>query len=347
MTHDTIRVIGLIAAAATALPSCAAGGESSDEAECRSGAECASGVCLGSGRCAPVQSDAGSDASTDVTSQNDAAPDSAADSAPPQETGGDAPAVDPDASEAGACADDGVIESGEAMFQAGVEADYRVSSSVSPFDSAGTCNGSVCTWDFVALNASTKDEKVRNAPLQDQWFAHEAEFANATYASLLGPVTIGVCTYVEYGVYRLEGDALLLVGLVSETDDLYARTKLVFEPAVPVLKFPLQKGAAWSVDTVATGRICDSALEYQIDQTYSFDVDKSGTLKVPAGDYSALRVNMLMERKVGVGVTSTKQRTHLFVSPCAPTLARIVGPDGSDAAEFQQAELARRLLKGP
>ena len=347
MSHDSTRGTALVALATTMLPCCAAGGESSDDPECRTGAECVSGVCLGSGQCAPVQSDAGTDSGMDSAAPHDGSADSPMDANPAQEAAADGPEVPSDAAEAGKCADDGVIESGEAMFQAGVEADYRVSSSVSPFDSSGTCNGTVCTWDFVALNASTKDEKVRNAPLQDQWFAHEAEFANATYASLLGPVTIGVCTYVEYGVYRLETDALLLVGLVSETNDLYARTKLAFDPPVPVLKFPLQKGATWSTDTVASGRICDSALEYQIDQTYSFEVDKSGTLKVPAGDFSALRVSMLMERKLGVGVTSTQQRTHLFVSPCAPTLARIVGPDGSDAAEFQQAELARRLLQGP
>lgn len=340
-----IRASAIVAAAAVigsvAIASCAAGG-SDEPASCNSGAECASGVCLGNGQCAPV-TDAGKDVAAEAAPGEDAAKE-----ASPQEASAEGAvgedASSPDASEAGSCADDGVIESGEALFAAGVQADYRVSTTVKPFSSAGTCSGDVCTWDYVALNATTADDTVTNAPLQAQWFAHEPEFANATYASILGPVTIGVCSYVEYGVYRLDGDALLLVGLVSETDDLYAKTKLSFDPPVPVLKFPLQKGASWTIDTVARGHICDSALEYAIDQTYTLQVDKSGTLKVPAGEYPVLRVNMLMDRKLGVGVTATQQRTHMFVAPCAPLVARILGPDGSDAAEFEEAVSARRLL---
>jgi len=333
----SFAVVGLVVGAVQ-LASCAAGG-SDEPSGCRSGTECASGVCLSDGRCAaPV--DAGADSAAEAATSEDASAQDAKEEGSGGEDGSSA-----DATEAGQCADDGIIESGEALFQAGIQADYRVSTSVEPFSSSGVCSGDVCTWDLVDLNATTADETVVNAPLQAQWFAHEPEFANASYASILGPVTILACSYVEYGVYRLEGDSLLLVGLVSETADYLKKTKLSFDPPVPVLKFPLQKGAQWTIDTVARGHICDSALEYEIDQTYAFEVDKTGTLKVPAGDFPVLRVNMLMDRKLGVGVSATQQRTHMFVSPCAPLVARVLGPDGSDAAEFEEAVSARRLLK--
>lgn len=337
----SIAAVGLVIGGAVTA-SCAAGG-SDEPGGCRSGAECASGVCLSNGQCA-APSDAGQDSASEAGTGQDAAKEAAAQEASAEGAVGE-DASSPDVTEAGACADDGVIQSGEGLFAAGVQADYRVSTTVKPFSSAGTCSGDVCTWDFVDLNATTVDDTVVNAPLQDQWFAHEPEFANAGYASLLGPVTIGVCSYVEYGVYRLEGDSLLLVGLVSETADYLKKTKLSFDPPVPVLRFPLQKGATWTIDTVARGNICDSALEYAIDQTYTFAVDKSGTLKVPAGEFPVLRVNMLMDRKLGVGVTATQQRTHMFVAPCAPLVARILGPDGSDTAELEEAVSARRLLQ--
>lgn len=322
--------------------SCAEG-EADVEGGCQSGADCPSGICGGDGLCVPP-ADAGKDSTSEAATGQDGAPDATSHDASAE--GAVVPdGSSSDATEGGTCSDDGVIQSGEALFAAGVQADYRVSTSVKPFSSTGTCSGDVCTWDLVDINASTEDQTVVNAALQDQWYAHEPEFANASYASILGPVTIGLCSYVEYGVYRLQGDSMLLVGLVSESDNLYAKTKLSFDPPVPVLKFPLQKGASWSIDTVARGRICDSALEYAIDQTYSFQVDKTGTLKVPAGEFPVLRVNMLMDRKLGVGVTATKQRTHMFVAPCAPLVARILGPDGSDVAEFEEAVNARRLLK--
>ena len=319
---------------------CKAAGE--DARQCNVHADCASGECGADGYCVGV--DPGQDGGEgDATTDHDEVDGEGMDAAPDVE-----PDVDP-----GVCKPnlDGTITAAEMPLGPGFTAMFRISEDVSPFNSAPDCTTGNCFWDFVDVGGTTREEETGTVALTNQWYAQSAGLENATYVSRMAEVKLGfggvtICDQVQFGVFQVTPEALLMLGLVSEYEE--GGTKLIYDPPLPMLKFPMTVGSAWKVDTVANGPLCNSMVDYHINQTFDFSVDRIGSMATPYGTFEeVLRVNSLMERQLGVGVTATKVRTHTYVAECFTTIAAVVSQEGESNPDFGAAAEVRRLTNLP
>jgi hypothetical protein len=331
--------------------------------QCRVNADCASGVCLSDGSCAPLSDDAGTVGDgagdgtiddtpigddTDTASGSDALSDVTGDTG----TSSDSTVLDGDAgSDRCVPNGDGVVSAAEVPLRAGYTAMFRVTTEVSSFTTEPDCAGDTCVWDLVEIDGVTVDEETTTDPLDGAWYADEPAFAEATYASRLGELDLSflffdICNQVQYGVFQVTDDAVLLLGIVSQREG--DGTLLVYDPPLPTLRFPLEEGASWRVETTATGPLCNSWVDYEIDWTFEASVDARGELVTPFGTFDdVLRVNSRLERHLGVGVLPTEVRTHTFVAECFTTVASIVSEEGVAGAEFDQIAEVRRLTLLP
>jgi hypothetical protein len=320
---------------------CKAAGE--DARECNVHADCASGVCNPDGYCAPADPDDGGTHDA-IDESDDAANDQDLTDAPGDvEQDADPSVCKPNG--------DGTITAAEMPLGPGFNAMFRVSRDIDPFDTRPDCSSGTCVWDLLDVGGVTADEPSGTEALDGKWYAGLEGFENATYASRMTEFKLDfggttICDQVQYGVFEVNEFGLFLLGVVSEFEA--DGTSLVYDKPVPVLVFPMSEGTTWSVDTIATGKLCNSMYDYNISQTYTSVVDASGQVRTPYGDFdNVLRVNTLMERHMGVGVTATEMRTHTYVAECFTTIAAVASPDGVGDAEFTAAAEVRRLTNLP
>lgn len=320
--------------------------------------ECASGVCLPNGLCSNTEDLSRADAGTEESTSELAAP-------PTAEVGDIVDGSDAGSSEAGfdtppegdisrhGCVPnhDGIITAEESPFGAGHTAMFRVTTGVTGFDSAPVCDGDECAWDFVHVSGATTDLVVNTEPLDNWWFAFDPAFSDATYVAPVGEFDLSfgsleVCNQDQYGVFQVTDSALLMLGLVSEHED--EGTKLIYDPPLPILQFPLVEGVSWIVETTASGQMCNSWIDYNIRQTAESNVDAAGVVRTPFGDFSeVLRVNTLLQRHMGVGVMPTQIRTQTYVTECFTSIAAVVSEEGETDADFDRVAEVRRLAPLP
>lgn len=233
---------------------------------------------------------------------------------------------------------DDIITRNEVSFERGLRGTFQ-SQTDATVDMAGTMEDGRRVWDLVAALA---DGRMQTLFLNDPtttWFAED--FPTATYYTELST------TSDLLGVFQATDTALLLLGVVSPNDGLDA-TRVSYDPPVPILQFPLEVGAMWSVETTVSGTFNGFAITYN--ETYNSQVDAAGTLKVPfasADGLPVLRVRTDMERGVWTFVFPfyylTDVRTFAFVSECFNTVATVVSQEDVGEVEFSSASELRGL----
>lgn len=352
----------------------ACGGGDTGGRTCTVPADCASGVCLPSGQCAaPADTTGGGDATDvlfpdgggDTATDDDAAPDDViADTGPlPGDTAADTGTTDTAATDTagGLCHPnhDQVVSRSEAPFAAGFSANYRTTTDVpGTYDSAPTCANDACAWDLRDVPGTTADVIDETLDPAGTWWGAEAAFADATFGAVLGQFSVSyfswnICDQTQIGVYQVTDDALLLLGIVSDKES--DGTELVYDPPLPILRFPLALGDSWTVDSTATGPLCGSFADYNIDWTSTTTVDEAGTVQTPYGDFTdVLRVNTVLERHLGIGVLPTSVRSHTFVAECFTSVAVVTSAEGADGeadgeayGEIWDAAQVKRLANLP
>ena len=346
---ETFSVAFVLAAA---LAACS--GAISPARRCNVDVDCASGHCGADGTCSSADSGVSLDARPfDPRADAGRAADAGrldGTSRPDADLDAGGPAVDSGPTMACRPNHDGVISAAEAPLGAGHEAMFRVTRDVDPFRSEAECSAGRCVWDWVDLSGTTTEEETRTEAIDGRWYADEPAFAQATYASRMGElrlsIVIDICRQVQYGVYQVTDDALLMLGIVSEREE--DGTLLVYDPPLKVLSFPFSAGSAWSTETTASGPLCNSLFPFHIRQTYTSTVDATGQMRTPYGDFEdVLRVNTLIERHAGIGVAPTSMRSHAFVTECFTTVAMAASEEGEDAPEMDRAAEVRRLSNFP
>jgi hypothetical protein len=224
---------------------------------------------------------------------------------------------------------DGVIERHEVPLRVGQHATFKIGLDAT-IDTAGQVVDGRRIWDLSGDLAGDRRELLELRSPSTMWFG--ARFTDATYFTRLSAST------TLYGVFRLDDDALQLLGVASEDDGLW-RTELRYDPPVDVLRFPFEEGSSWQTSSRVTGLASGVAVLY--DETYTYTVDRQGTLKTPFGEFEALRVRSELERVVGL--LTTRVRTYLFAAECFGTVASIVSRDNEADQEFTRAAEVRRL----
>lgn len=270
---------------------------------CRVAADCASGVCGTDGTCRPASSSA---------------------------DGG--PSASPDAGTLACLPNhDGRIDRDEVPLRAGLSATFRIATDAD-VDTKGLGGDDDRYWNLDGTLEGDHDVELALLDPAGQWFADL--FPTATYFTTLSTESDLL------GVFQVQDDALLLLGVVSPEDGLY-RTELSYEPAVEVLRFPLVADGTWSTTTEVSGIAIGAPTLYS--ETYESSVDASGTLDTPYGTFAVQRVHTELTRTVGVAVVT--RQTYTFVSECYGPIASLISQDYETDADFTTAAEVRRLTR--
>ena len=229
---------------------------------------------------------------------------------------------------------DGVIRATEVPFVLGATASYVTNQDGTVAEGITTTGrdggaGRV-VWDFAA--AHNQDHRVLDEVIAPagKWWA--AAYPSATFAALLDRAT-GLL-----GVYASTPAALTLLGTVSTEAN---RTNVRLDPAVDVLRFPLELGKTWQVSSTGTGFVNFTPLSTS--NTYRFLVDGRGDVWTPAARFPSLRLRMDLEQTIPLTLFRRTVRAFVFLSECWGTVARVTGVDNDMSTELTRASEWRRL----
>lgn len=209
-------------------------------------------------------------------------------------------------------------------------------------------------WDLSGV-APEFDEVLSIGPaaLTDRWYAEH--FPADAFDSLLDAPS-GMM-----GVYRLDDgeSALMLLGIASQDPGEY----LVYDPPVPMLRYPLADGDTWSSgDATAEGSVGGETYPQDLGidgvvsliHTYSMEVDGEGALGLPIGDLDVLRVRVEHRQEahnsVAGLVAADSSRATLYVAECLGVVARLrslpdeVEPDFTEATEVLRLGFDEELM---
>ncbi len=203
------------------------------------------------------------------------------------------------------------------------------------------------SWDLSGV-VPEFDEVISVGPatLTDRWYAEH--FPADAFDTLLDSPS-GMM-----GVYRLDdaGSALMLLGIASQAPGEY----LVYDPPVPMLRFPLADGDAWSsADATAEGSVGGETYPQDLGidgvvsliHTYSMEVDGVGALSLPIGQLDALRVRVEHRQEahnsVAGLVAADSSRAILYVAECLGVVARLRSLPDEAEPDFTEATEVLRL----
>ncbi|MFH1438195.1 MAG: hypothetical protein ABIJ56_20970 [Pseudomonadota bacterium] len=233
-----------------------------------------------------------------------------------------------------ACApnNDGVLERSEIVFIPGASVLYTMNAPGSTVEVdlvPGTGSEGEPLWDF----SEPMEESVTltyNA-IGDQWYA--AEFPGATYAL---PVSPGAD---DVGLYRFTDSDISLMGMASEEEGL---TLMKYAPAVPILRFPLEKDDQW----VVTSRIDGGLLEggpYTSEDTYEVEVIDVGTVDLGYMEMKQTLTVRITTVQRFPGGTSRASLQVVWLHECYGEIVRVRSLDGETDPEFTEASEVRIL----
>ena len=148
------------------------------------------------------------------------------------------------------------------------------------------------------------------------------------------------------GIYHQDAAALWLDGTASQQMGA-SSTLIVYPEPLPVLRFPLADGEAWTATAdLPTGTRIDG-LPFVGSDTLSVDVSAGARLDVPYVQFSPiLRVRTLATRTPSTGSPVVTKRTTLFMFECFGEVARAESNPDEPNADFTSAALLRRFALG-
>lgn len=223
---------------------------------------------------------------------------------------------------------DGTITRSEESFMVGLGALFAVNSpgSTVPVDNVPQSG----VWDFSAAVSGEAKQFDQLVDPSGQWWA--PDFSGATYGERIDD------GQQAYGVFRVGGDKLEMLGVVSEQNG-FNRTELTYATPIVVLQFPLSVGTTWASESDVSGTAAGVA--FFAHEKYVFSVDKRGMTKVPAASFDTLRLKMSYTQTYGALVTT--RITYLHLAECYGAVARVRSQDNETSADFTQAAEYRRL----
>lgn len=223
---------------------------------------------------------------------------------------------------------DGTITRSEESFTVGLGALFAVNSAGSTVPVNNVQQNGV--WDFSAAVSGEAKQFDQLVDPSGQWWA--ADFTGATYGERIDD------GQQAYGVFRVSGDKLEMMGVVSQQSGVN-QTELKYATPIVALQFPLSVGTTWTSESDVSGT-ADGVLFYAHEK-YVFSVDQRGTTRVPAASFDTLRLKMSYTQTYGALVTT--RITYLHLAECYGAVARVRSQDNETSADFTQAAEYRRL----
>jgi hypothetical protein len=223
---------------------------------------------------------------------------------------------------------DGTITRAEESFMVGLGALFAVNAAGTTVPVDNVAHNGV--WDFSAPVSSEAKQFDQLVDPSGQWWA--ADFPTATYGERIDD------GQQAYGVFRVSGDKLEMLGVVSDQGG-FNRTELTYSTPIVVLQFPLSVSATWTSESDVTGLA--SGVGFVAHEKYVFAVGQRGMTKVPAATFDTLRLKMSYTQTYGALVTT--RITYLHLAECYGAVARVRSKDNETSADFTQAAEYRRL----
>jgi hypothetical protein len=144
-------------------------------------------------------------------------------------------------------------------------------------------------------------------------------------------------------VLRTEADGLYLLGLVSHAEaPPEGVTRLVYEPPIRVLPFPIEVGVSYvSVGQISNGLV--QGLPYAGQDTYQVSVDGEGATDLPQLLFTHThRVRTVVTVVPAVGASTVRRQTSFFAE-CFGEVARASSLAEEPLDDFTTADELRRL----
>ena len=156
------------------------------------------------------------------------------------------------------------------------------------------------------------------------------------------------------GIYRLDEaeEALMLLGVASQEEGDY----LVYDPPVPLLRYPLADGDAWTPEDAAAEGVVGGEIYPQdlgdegtvhLMHTYDVEVDGAGVVRLPVGDIDVLQVRIEHRQEAynsiaGLFAADSSLAT-MYVAECVGVVARLRSLPDEVAPDFDVANEVLRL----
>jgi hypothetical protein len=126
----------------------------------------------------------------------------------------------------------------------------------------------------------------------------------------------------------------------------YGDTLIQYDPPIQALAYPLVDGDSFSSEPAGSGTFQGNAF-YSSTDTYESTVTGRGTVKTPAGDFPAFRVQTLQLVEVPIlvfpFVFSVERRQVIFVTACTGVVASITSEAAATDFAFERAQRVRRV----
>lgn len=221
---------------------------------------------------------------------------------------------------------DGVIDESELPIALGATVNYYAAN-----DRDVSLGGT--TWD---LSVENGDPVVAIGPtaLKDQWYA--SQFSSGQFVVPSGDLD---------GVYHQDSQALWLDGLASQAEGAQ-KTLIRYAQPLPVLRFPIQSGDAYSTTTALVDSTV-SGLPFVGTDKLDVSITGDGKLLVPYVEFSpVLKVQTLATRTPSTGTPVVTKRTTIFMFECFGEIARAESRTDESNPEFTKAAYLRRFALG-
>lgn len=188
-----------------------------------------------------------------------------------------------------------------------------------------------------ALAPSDRRVSLRASALASQWFA--SAFPTASFVAPLDPDggLVGACSHDDH--------ALWLHGVASlEEAPATGKTLVVYDEPVPLLRFPLAPGRAWTaVGRVGVGKGTLRGLPYVGEERYEIRDDATGLVELPDVVFTqAHRVRTTLVFAPAAGAEVVSRQTAFFFE-CFGEIARATSAVGEPNDDFTLASALRRL----
>jgi hypothetical protein len=273
--------------------------------------QCASHFCRADGTCGPAENDGGgSDGSGSGSG---------------------------DAGSMGLCTPnhDGMISANEVPLAAGKMASYRVATSAT-WSTTGTASGSTRTWDLTGALANDADTPITLTAPTGTWWAGDSGFSTATYWTTLQAGSDLI------GVFHVDSTGVTLLGVVSPTGS-YPYTEITYDPPARILAVPYKAADTWTSSSTVSGYVSGAVVNYT--EKYVSNVDQTGTMKTPYGDFPVLRVGTVLTQAVlGTNNVYRTVRSYAWTAECFGTVASATSSDNETNAEFSNDAEVRRII---
>lgn len=231
---------------------------------------------------------------------------------------------------------DGVIDADELPLLAGVTAHQRVHESVA-ISSAGLQGDNGLEW---VMPEGGEIVDIATEPLDGFWFADEFP-PDASYAVATNPTDPP--SEQILGVYRVEEEAVMLLGLASREPDSPAGGLLTpYDEPVMVLRFPVVLGDSWeAIGVVSAGSV--GGATYVAEDSYAITVDGRGTVTTEdAIIRDALRLSVRLTIRTPA-FDPIERLELIWYRECVGEVARLTPNDGDIGPEVDHAAELRTL----